>query len=229
MAGARLRACSRKKPQAAMAGSSDKGAHRWERMETMRGFLFSIYQRFPDWLKFYLCKLIYKPQLGRKVGIYGNVLFGPNVSIGDYSYIHGPGRLSEVTIGKYCGIARDFSVITSNHAYTSFANYPLFHQMNSPLHGKKVEKDSTHLVDLRDLVIENDVWIGERVTILSGVKIGDGAIVGACSFVNRDIPPYAIAVGVPAKVIRYRFNDEKIGFLEKIRWWDKNRMKYSSI
>ena len=68
--------------------------------------------------------------------------------------------------------------------------------------------------------IGNDVWIGEGVTMMPNVKVGNGAIIGACSFVNKDIPPYSIAVGVPVKVIRYRFSDDKIMLMQNLQWWD---------
>ena len=68
--------------------------------------------------------------------------------------------------------------------------------------------------------VGNDVWIGQDVVIKGGVKIGDGAVIGARSVVTRDVPPYAVVVGVPAKVIKYRFEQEKIDFLEKLQWWN---------
>ena len=71
-----------------------------------------------------------------------------------------------------------------------------------------------------DVIIGNDVWIGYGATILSGVSIGDGAAIGACSLVVKDVPPYAIVAGNPAQVIRYRFDEETIHKLLKIRWWD---------
>ncbi len=68
--------------------------------------------------------------------------------------------------------------------------------------------------------VGNDVWIGQDVVIKGGVKIGDGAVIGARSVVTRDVPPYAVVAGVPAKVIKYRFEQEKIDFLEKLQWWN---------
>jgi serine acetyltransferase len=70
------------------------------------------------------------------------------------------------------------------------------------------------------VIIGNDVYIGYNVTILSGVTIGDGAVVGACSVLTEDVPPYAIVAGNPARLIRYRFKEESIQKLLKIRWWD---------
>ena len=73
-----------------------------------------------------------------------------------------------------------------------------------------------------DTIIGNDVWIGQNVTIMPGVHIGDGAIIGTNSVVAKDIPPYAIAVGNPCRVVRKRFDDELINILLKLRWWDKS-------
>lgn len=72
----------------------------------------------------------------------------------------------------------------------------------------------------RDTIIGNDVWFGTNSTIMLGVKIGDGAIIGACSVVTKDVPPYSIVAGNPAKIVRYRFPDEIIEQLLKIKWWD---------
>jgi acetyltransferase-like isoleucine patch superfamily enzyme len=100
--------------------------------------LFTHYQRLPDWIKHYITKMVFKPKLGKKVTFFGNVLFGPNVFIGDYSYIHSPAQISNIKIGKYCSIARRFSVITSNHKLAEFTTYPMFFNMNSPLRGQMV-------------------------------------------------------------------------------------------
>ena len=71
-------------------------------------------------------------------------------------------------------------------------------------------------------MIGNDVWIGNNVLIMGGVKIGDGAVIGTGALVNKDVPPYSINVGIPAKTIRYRFSEEQIDKLEKMHWWDNN-------
>ena len=80
-----------------------------------------------------------------------------------------------------------------------------------------------------DTVIGNDVWIGQNVTILPGVHIGDGAIIGANSVVGKNIEPYTIVVGNPAKPLRKRFEDELINILEKLKWWDKNIKEINSL
>ena len=79
------------------------------------------------------------------------------------------------------------------------------------------------------IIIGNDVWIGQNVTVMPGVHIGDGAIIGTNSVVAKDIPPYSIAVGNPCRVVRKRFDDELIGLLLKLRWWDKSIEEIESL
>lgn len=104
----------------------------------------------------------------------------------------------------------------ANHRLNSISTYP-FNIMN-----EKWAKNSTpHIKELphkSDIVVGNDVWIGHKATIMPGVKIGDGAIIGAYSVVTKDIPPYAIAVGNPVRVVKYRFDDEMIDLLLKYKW-----------
>jgi acetyltransferase-like isoleucine patch superfamily enzyme len=75
-------------------------------------------------------------------------------------------------------------------------------------------------VEYKRILIGNDVWIGARAVVLDGVIIGDGAIIGACAVVTKDVPPYAIVVGVPAKIVRYRFSEKKIRQFLELQWWE---------
>jgi len=130
-------------------------------------------------------------------------------SYGDPTILFNEGNL---TIGKYCSIAREVVILLGGeHQTTWITTYPFNSKRNAGIPSERVN---------RDVVIGNDVWIGYGATILSGVKIGDGAIVGAKSLVTKDVPPYSIVGGTPAKVIRYRFKPEEIKKLLKIKWWD---------
>ena len=123
------------------------------------------------------------------------------------AYAEGQG----VTIGEYTSIGDDCLILDGGEHYTGrITTYP----------PSRMGEDGDASYSRGPVVIGNDVWIGTRVTILSGVTIGDGAVIGACSLVNRDVPPYAIAVGVPAKVTRYRFKPDEIAALLALRWWD---------
>ena len=163
-----------------------------------------------------------------------NVITRPNIEIGDYTYYddtNGADKFEEhvthhyeflgdkLIIGKFCQIASGITIIMNgaNHRMNSVTTYP-FNIM-----GNGWEKVTPKLEDLPfkgDTIIGNDVWIGQNVTILPGVHIGDGAIIGANSVVAKDIPAYYIAGGNPCKIIRKRFNEELINYLEEIKWWD---------
>ena len=168
-----------------------------------------------------------------------NVITRPNIEVGDYTYyddINGADKFEEhvmhhyeflgdkLIIGKFCQIASGIKFIMNgaNHRMNSVTTYP-FNIM-----GNGWEKVTPKLEDLPfkgDTIIGNDVWIGQNVTILPGVHIGDGTIIGANSVVTKDIPPYHIAGGNPCKIIRKRFNEEFIDYLEEIKWWDWDEKK----
>lgn len=117
-----------------------------------------------------------------------------------------------VKIGKFCSIASDVVfVIGGEHNVNWNTTYPFY---------VFLKKDEDAIRHKKDLIIGNDVWIGTGALILSGTKIGDGAVIGARSVVTKDVPPYAIVGGNPAKIIRYRFHEEIIHELLANPWWD---------
>ena len=168
-----------------------------------------------------------------------NVITRPNIQVGDYTYYddkNGADKFEEhvthhyeflgdkLIIGKFCQIASGITIIMNgaNHRMNSVTTYPF------NIIGNGWEKVTPSLDELPfkgDTVIGNDVWIGQNVTILPGVHIGDGAIIGANSIVTKDIPAYHIAGGNPSKIIRKRFDDELINYLEQIKWWDWEEKK----
>ena len=163
-----------------------------------------------------------------------NVVTRKNISIGDYTYYDDPDGAEDfeahvthhyeflgdrLVIGKFCAIARGITFIMNgaNHRMNSVTTYPF----NIMGHGW--EKCTPTLEDLPfkgDTVVGNDVWIGQDVTVMPGVHIGDGAIIAAESVVTRDIPPYHVAGGNPCRVIRKRFDDALIDYLLALKWWD---------
>jgi virginiamycin A acetyltransferase len=141
---------------------------------------------------------------------------GKFTTIGFDTRITGPAFIDSkkeapVIIGKYCAIAHNLRMRSRNH-YTGYINLQCNFQNKQGFPSLYATKGS--------IVIGNNVWIGDNVIILSGVKAGDGAVIGAGSVVTKDVPPYAVAVGNPAKVIKKRFSDEIINSLTKIHWWD---------
>lgn len=154
----------------------------------------------------------------------------PNIIVGDFTYIADSEFESHVThhydfigdkliIGKFCQIAAgvEFVMNGANHQMNAVSTFPFY-----TLEGWEMKPPAASDMPFKgDTVIGNDVWIGQNATILPGVHIGDGAIIGANSVVASDVEPYSIVVGNPAKLIRYRFDGELTSLLLKFKWWDK--------
>lgn len=154
----------------------------------------------------------------------------PNIIVGDFTYIADSEFESHVThhydfigdkliIGKFCQIAAgvEFVMNGANHQMNAVSTFPFY-----TLEGWDLKPPAASDMPFKgDTVIGNDVWIGQNATILPGVHIGDGAIIGANSVVASDVEPYSIVVGNPVKLIRYRFDGELTSLLLKFKWWDK--------
>lgn len=142
-----------------------------------------------------------------------------NVTLGDFTYISAGSRLINTTVGKFTCVGPDVLCGLGRHPTRGFVSvHPVFY---SPLAQSGVTfSPEEAFEEFMEIVIGNDVWIGARAIILDGVVIGNGAIIGAGAVVTSDVPPYAVVVGVPARVIRYRFSHEQIDALESSHWWD---------
>ncbi|MBP8083870.1 MAG: CatB-related O-acetyltransferase [Spirochaetes bacterium] len=133
---------------------------------------------------------------------------------------HYPVNRDKLVIGRYCSIAcgAKFIMTSGNHALDSLSTYTF------PIFYDEWGLDPAHVTDAWDnkggIEVGNDVWIGYDSVIMSGVKIGDGAVIASRAVVTKDVPPFAIVGGTPAKIIRKRFSDEVIAKLSELRWWD---------
>lgn len=185
------------------------------------------------------------PRTGDKETVYlKSVVTDPSITVGDFTMYndfvndprefeknnvlyHYPINHDKLKIGKFCSIAcgAKFLFNSANHTVKSLSTYPFpifFEEWGLDV------KDITSAWDNKgDIVIGNDVWIGYEAVIMSGVTIGDGAIIGTCAVVTKDVPPYTIVGGVPAKQIRKRFPEEIISELLKLKWWDWTFKKIS--
>jgi len=162
------------------------------------------------------------------LGAYTDV--GPNCnmresSMGDYSYLAGNVSMVWTTVGKFCSIAAYTRINPGNHpTWRVTTNHSTYRRKQYGLD----DVDDTEFFEWRKshpCEIGHDVWIGHNVTVIAGVKIGTGACIGAGAVVTKDIPPFAIAVGVPAKVIRYRFDEETINRITAAEYWNWSREK----
>lgn len=141
-----------------------------------------------------------------------------NYNIGKYSYIAQDSIISNCKIGKFCSIGPNTVIGVGEHPTNFISTSPVFYLANNICGKTFSEKD--YFDSNNPVIIGNDVWIGANVFIKNGIKIGNGAIIAAGAVVVNDIPDYAIAGGVPARIIRYRFDIETVKKLLKIKWWD---------
>lgn len=180
---------------------------------------------------------IYPRSIDQQTVYLKNVITNPAITVGDFTMYndfvndprqfeknnvlyHYPINHDKLIIGKFCSIAcgAKFLFNSANHTNKSLSTYPFpifFEEW-----GLDIQNITTAWDNKGDIVIGNDVWIGYETVIMSGVTIGDGAIIASRAVVTKDVPPYTIVGGVPAKTIRKRFSDDDIAALLKIKWWD---------
>ena len=178
------------------------------------------------------------PRSGDKETVYLKpVISNPNISVGEFTmyndFVNDPMQFErnnvlyqypinhdKLIIGKFCSIAcgAKFIFNSANHTLSSISTYPFpifFEEW-----GLNIKDVAAAWDNKGDIIIGNDVWIGYEAVITAGVTVGDGAIIGTRAVVTKDVPPYTIVGGVPAKPIRKRFDNETLDELLKIRWWD---------
>ncbi|MBQ7724557.1 MAG: CatB-related O-acetyltransferase [Lachnospiraceae bacterium] len=156
-----------------------------------------------------------KNYLGKNTAIHG-------CRLGYGSYINNNGDFSHTDIGYYTSIGANVTTAVGSHPLNGYvALHPAFTYKKKVFGYSFVDKD-IYTDETPRISIGSDVWIGNNVVILDGAKIGDGAVVGAGSVVKGELPPYSINAGVPAKTIRYRFTEEEIQALLKLKWWEKD-------
>jgi acetyltransferase-like isoleucine patch superfamily enzyme len=163
------------------------------------------------------------------VTLLGTDIWRDRVSIGAFSYVCGGSVVANARVGRYCSISEGVQIGMTQHPADWLTTSPISYVpdfMNFERHFVDAMPEWRRGLSLQDYdmrpetLIGNDVWIGTNVYIKDGVTIGDGAIIGAHTVVTRDVPPYAIVVGNPGRILRYRFDDAMIERLIALRWWD---------
>ena len=159
-------------------------------------------------------------QIDASVIIYGNHTL-TNVKVGYSSYISSNAHMTNTNVGKFCSIGPNIVSGWGIHPTTGISTHPAFYSTAKQNGFTYSSTDKT--IEKKVTMVGNDVFIGANVTLLDGVTIGDGAVIGAGAVVSKDIPPYAIAVGCPIKVIKYRFSDDVIDELVNLEWWNQDK------
>jgi len=145
--------------------------------------------------------------------------------LGKYSYVSQYSIVNKTKIGKFCSIANGCYIGLWEHN-TDVSTHSFYLYEHS---GEFVEGYKNYKKDNIETIIGNDVWVGANVVIKKGVMIDDGSIIGAGAVVTKDVPAYAIVVGNPAKVLRYRYEEQEIEWLKKLQWWNFSRKKLKMI
>ena len=192
-------------------------------VRTVHGTLVSHYRYALMQSKYRTC-IIYSTSrinnstLSDWVVVFDNVILH-NCHVGKHSYIQKNSRIFNCNIGNFCSIASNVSIAPGLHVMTGVSTHPSFYLKNTPLAITFAEKDVFE--PQKEVSIGHDVWIGENVIILDGITVGTGAIIAAGSVVSKNVEPYCVVGGVPAKLLKYRFSSDIIAALLKSEWWNR--------
>lgn len=166
---------------------------------------------------FDLTSQIVECELEKYVVIFDNTKLY-NCKIGAYSYIQMNGRVFNCEIGRFCSIAASVSIAPGMHDMNRVTTHPSFYFYTDAL--PKIYVTENKLPLFEKVYIGHDVWIGEKVVIVDGVKVGNGAVIASGAVVVKDVEPYSVVGGVPARHIKYRFDPETIELFQKSEWWN---------
>ena len=188
--------------------------------ETMREYLrlMQVKRRYPD-AEIHTSYIAHTAKISSRCLLLSRVHIGSDVEIGEYSYVNKGTYILSGKVGKFCSIGYSVQIGMPEHPTNYLATSPRLY--GSVDGGDNIFGLPPAWKDYKNPpTIGNDVWIGSNAIILQGVNVGDGAVVAAGAVVTKDVPPYAIVAGVPAKVIKKRFDSETVEFLLQWKWWD---------
>ncbi len=177
--------------------------------------VFSIRNRNKKIRIGYLSNL-YNSKLGMYNTLYDNITIS-NSEIDDYVYVSQRTRINNTKIGKFCSIGPEVEIGLGKHPVNYVSTFPAFFSIKKQCQFTFCNENK--YIESEPIEIGNDVWIGSRAIIVDGIKIGDGAIIGAGAVVTKNVEPYEVVGGVPAKTIKFRFSPEVIKNLLESKWW----------
>lgn len=161
-------------------------------------------------------KCVYQSQVDNKAKIYSGTQFHCS-KLGRYSYVGYDCEIIQCEIGNFCSVANRVIIGGAMHPIDYVSTSPVFYNADS---GTGRHLGSLNVEHTKTTHIGHDVWVGSRAIVLQGVTVGNGAVIGAGAVVTKDVPPYAIVAGCPARIIRYRFDEETIENLQQSEWWN---------
>ena len=185
-------------------------------------------------LEYLYCKILkklkgralYNVKKGHEVKIYSGCHIVDSV-IGDFTYCSYDTKINNANIGKFCSIASRVTIGAAEHPLDWISTSPVFEDVKNS--GTNIKFATEKIPPVKTTNIGHDVWIGEGAMIKQGITIGNGAVIGAMAMVTKDVPPYAIVAGVPARVIRFRFDESTIKAIEESEWWNYDDDKLEEL
>ena len=177
------------------------------------GYLKALFNPAVSWLTQIDCA----SQVDRTARVYEMAKLSQSC-VGAYTYIGRRTSLVSARVGRFCSIASDCQIGMGTHTLSCLSTSPVFTEADNGLRRRWVDEALTN--PYRPVTLGNDVWVGLHVMIMGGITVGNGAVIAAGAVVTRDVPPYAVVGGVPARVIRYRFSPDVQQAIEESRWWE---------
>lgn len=171
-------------------------------------------------------KIVKNSKLAKNTLVYSPCSMS-EVTVGYGTYIAPYSNIHNTTIGKFCSVGPNLFCGYGIHPLNGISTAPMFYSTKKQ-NGMTLSIEDK-VEERKPIIIGNDVFVGANVTVLDGVSIGDGAVIGAGAVVTKDIPPYAIALGVPAKVVKFRFDEIVIKKMLEIKWWDWSEERLKEV
>ena len=189
---------------------------------------FLLRKKFSDSVIYLGTSIDRNSQLGKKSVVFANTILINSV-LDDYSYIQKNSEIINTKIGKFCSIASDVKINLANHPVSLVSTHPAFYDKVQPLPKFFTSKQMRKEEIISRTIIQSDVWIGQGVMIKPSITIGVGAVIGAGAVVTKDVEPYSIVVGVPARHIKYRFEKDIREKLLASKWWELSEEKLEKL
>jgi acetyltransferase-like isoleucine patch superfamily enzyme len=189
---------------------------------------WKLSKRFPDSRVYQGASVDDASVIGKYVVLFQNVIL-QNTTVAEHSYIQKNTTLLNTQVGRFCSIAQDVCIGPINHPINMVSTSPVFYDKDQPLPFFYVDHDDFRVDEAIFTVIEADVWIGQGAMIMPGVTVGVGAVIGAGSIVTKNVEPYSVSAGVPARHIKWRFSETTREGLINSQWWTFNEEKLASL